>query len=131
MDILLYNSLFLNYRLLFVNTTSVEIRSPNRASYGEYGVFILSIVFDYEITLPHNIPKLTYDGVSLPNHLVSLAYSRNDWDPLVHKSTKNRNIWVPSSLYWGDRPRINFNFIPFFSNCKGYGKFIPFWTLME
>jgi len=71
------------------------------------------------------------DEVSLPNHLLSLAYSRNDWDPLQHKSTKNRNIWVPSSLYWGNRPRINFNFIPFFSNCKGYGKFIPFWTLME
>jgi hypothetical protein len=121
----------MGYRHLFTNSTSVEVRSPDRAAYGEYGVFILSIVQDYEITLPYNIPKLMYDGVSLPNHLASLAYSRNDWNPLIHKSVKNRNIWIPSSLYWGDRPRINLNYLPYFSNCKGYGKNIPFWSLME
>jgi hypothetical protein len=121
----------MGYKHLFTNSTSVEIRSPDRAAYGEYGVFILSIVQDYEITLPHNIPKLMDGGINLPNHLASLAYSRNDWDPLIHKSVKNRNLWIPSSLYWGDRPRINLNYLPYFSNCKGYGKYIPFWSLME
>ena len=130
-DILLYNALFLNYRHLFVNTTAVEIRKPNRAAYGELKVFILSITYDQGVTLPHNIPKVWYDGLSLPTHLTSLAYSRDTWDPMIHKSIKNRNIWVPSSLYWGDRSRINFNFLPFFSNCKGFGKYIPFWALME
>lgn len=130
-DILLYNALFLNYRHLFVNTTAVEIRSPNRAYYGDFNVFILSIVYENDITLPHNIPKLWYDSMTLPSHLVSLSYSRETWDPLIHKSTKNRNIWVPASLYWQDRPRINFNYLPYFSNCKGYGKYIPFWALME
>ena len=43
----------------------------------------------------------------------------------------NRNIWVPSSLYWGSRSNINLNYLPYFSNCKGYGEFIPFWALME
>lgn len=130
-DVLLYNSLFLNYRLLFVNSTSVEIRRPYRAIFEDLGVFILSIVYADDITLPHNIPKIWWDGTTLPSHLVSLAYSRDDWNPLIHKSIKNRNIWVPASLYWGDRPRINFNFLPYFSNCKGFGKFIPLWSLME
>jgi hypothetical protein len=83
-DILLYNSLFLNYRHLFTNSTSVEIRRPNRANFGKDEVFILSIENSYDITLPHNIPKLMPDDVSLPSHLVSLAYSRNDWNPLMH-----------------------------------------------
>lgn len=49
----------------------------------------------------------------------------------MHQSTKNRNIFIPSSLYWGTRDRINLPYLPYFSNCKGYGKYIPFWALME
>lgn len=56
-DLLLYNSLYLNYRHLFVNTTSVEIRFPSRADYGTQNTFIASLVNEYEISLPLNIPK--------------------------------------------------------------------------
>ena len=56
-DILLYNAIYLNYRYLFVNTTSVEIRSPNRAIYNTQKVFAASLVNEYSITLPLNIPK--------------------------------------------------------------------------
>lgn len=43
----------------------------------------------------------------------------------------NRNIWVPSSIYWGSRSNINLNYIPYLSNCKGYGEYIPIHALME
>lgn len=46
-DVLLYNSLFLNYKYLFVNSTSVEIRYPNRADYGTQKSFITSLVNEY------------------------------------------------------------------------------------
>ena len=38
---------------------------------------------------------------------------------------------MPTSLYWNSRTRINLPYLPYFSNCKGYGNFIPFWSLME
>jgi hypothetical protein len=60
-DILCYNSLYLNYRHLFMNTTSVEVRRPNRAVYGTDMTFAASIVNDYQITLPFNQPKLMAD----------------------------------------------------------------------
>ena len=53
-DILCYNALFMNYRHIFMNTTSVEIRIPNRAFYGTPQTFVASIVEAYEITLPFN-----------------------------------------------------------------------------
>lgn len=56
-DILCYNALYLNYRHLFMNTTSVEVRRPNRAVYGTDRTFAASIVNGYEITLPFNQPK--------------------------------------------------------------------------
>jgi hypothetical protein len=118
---LLYNSLYLNYKHLFINSTAVEVRYPNRASYGSTLVFVTSIVQANAIALPINLPKLWWDGTSLPNYLTSFAYSRNDWDPIIHKSIMNRNIWVPSSIYWGSRSNINLNYLPYFSNCKGYG----------
>ena len=130
-DVLLYNALYLNYRLLFENTTSVEIRTPYRGHYGDSSVFILSITYAEGLTLPMNIPMLMPDGVSLPTHLASFSYSRSDWNPLIHTSVKNRNIWVPSSLYWGTRDRINFNYMPFFSNCMGFGKYMPMSAQME
>ena len=43
-DILLYNALYLNYKHVFVNSTAVEVRYPNRASYGSTLVFVASIV---------------------------------------------------------------------------------------
>ena len=76
-DILLYNALYLNYKYLFINTTSVEIRYPNRAIYGSQKSFLASLVNDYQISLPLNIPKQMPDKVSMPTNLVSFAYSQD------------------------------------------------------
>lgn len=136
-DILCYNSLYTNFRHLFINSTSVEIRRPFRAIYGTDMVFATSILTEYSIALPFNQPKLLPDVsdpmTAMPNQMISFAQnSPGDWVPPVrHRSTKNRNIWMPASLYWGARQRINLPYLPYFSNCKGYGNVIPFWALME
>ena len=35
-DILIHNSLYLNHRYMFMNSTSVEIRKPYRTNYGTH-----------------------------------------------------------------------------------------------
>lgn len=120
-----------------MNSTSVEIRRPYRAIYGGMQTFAASIINGYEIALPFNQPKLLPDVsdalTAMPDQLISFASNpAGPWQPPVrHRSTKNRNLWVPASLYWGARQRINLPYLPYFSNCKGYGNFIPFWSLME
>jgi len=135
-DVLCYNALYLNYRHLFMNTTSVEVRRPNRAVYGTDPTFAASIVNAYQITLPFNQPKklrVTRDPkTALPQQLVAFAHNPcGPWEPVRHRSTKGRNVWVPTSLYWDSRVRINLPILPYFSNCRGYGNFIPVWSLME
>ena len=53
-DVLIYNALYMNHRYVFLNSTSVEIRQPNRAIYGTEKVLIAILVEEYFITLPFN-----------------------------------------------------------------------------
>lgn len=135
-DVLCYNALYLNFRHLFLNTTSVEVRRPNRAVYGTDKTFAASIVNGYQITLPFNQPKrLTATGdprTALPAQAVAFADNPSGpWAPVRQRSTNGRNVWVPASRYWNARPRINLPYLPYFSSCRGYGSFIPFWSLVE
>ena len=55
-DVLIYNSLYLNHRYVFLNSTSVDIRRPGRAEYGTAKLFIAILVEEHFITLPLNQP---------------------------------------------------------------------------
>ena len=55
-DVLIYNSLYLNHKYIFLNSTSVDIRQPNRAIYGTENIFIAILVEEHFITLPFNQP---------------------------------------------------------------------------
>ena len=57
-DILIYNALYINHKYMFINSTSVEIRRPNRAIYDTQEIFITSFREDYMIMLPFNAPPL-------------------------------------------------------------------------
>lgn len=53
-DILIYNALYVNHKYAFMNTTSVEIRKPNRAVMNTELIFLSSIPEEYLIMLPFN-----------------------------------------------------------------------------
>lgn len=99
--------------------------------------FVASLVNGYQITLPYNQPKLLRDTsdprTALPSQAISFADNPagDTWDPVRHRSTAGRTVWVPSSRYWRARSRINLPYLPYFSNCRGYGNFIPVWALLE
>lgn len=99
-DILLYNSLYLNHKYVFQNTTSIDIRKPNRANYGTENIFIAILVEEHFITLPFNQPPDQPTGLDYPMSVVSFAKNYFDFKPVIHRTIKNRNLWVPSSLYW-------------------------------
>jgi len=60
-----------------MNTTSVEVRRPNRAIHGTDKTFAASIVNAYQITLPFNQPKLLDDlfdkMFAMPADIVAFA----------------------------------------------------------
>lgn len=132
-DVLIYNALYINHKYTFQNSTSVEIRKPNRARYGTEEIFAASLREEYMIMLPFNQPPLQPKHYEKPETLISFAQERppSEFSSLMHKTTKNRNLWIPSSLYWNQKPQINIAYLPYFSNCNGYGEYIPLWALLE
>ena len=66
-----------------------------------------------------------------PMSIISFAKNYFDFTPVAHRTIKNRNLWIPASLYWNQRPVLNIPYLPYFSNCRGYGDYIPIWALIE
>jgi hypothetical protein len=135
-DILLYNGLYLNLKYLFENSSVVQIRSPNRAEYGTTKTFVAILQNEYSVGLPINAPKLSeIDSSALPEYSVTFAsnkdYSIDDSVQNRVSTERGKNIFVPASLYWQDRDSIILPYLPYFSNCKGYGQYIPIWAITE
>ena len=130
-DVLIYNSLYLNHKYVFLNSTAVDIRRPNRAKYGTQNAIIAILIEENFITLPFNQPPAQPTGLVYPTSIISFAKNYYDFKPVIHRTIKKRNLWIPSSLYWNQRPFLNMPYLPYFSNCHGYGDYIPLWALME
>lgn len=58
-DILIYNSLFLRSKNVFVNSTSLEVTLPNRAHFGSQASFTSILLKASELAVPMNAPVLT------------------------------------------------------------------------
>ena len=52
------------------------------------------------MTLPFNQPPAQPTGLDYPMSVISFAKNYYDFNPVIHKTIKNRNLWIPSSLYW-------------------------------
>jgi len=87
-DILLYNGLYFNLKYLFLNSTVVQIRTPNRAEYGTEKTFVAILQNSYQIGLPINAPKLQQiTTTALPEFSVTFASNQ---DYVISNNNLNR-----------------------------------------
>ena len=132
------NPVYIFYEYMFFNTTSVEVIEPYRASppseNGDNNTlysFAAVIFQSTEVDLPVNIPVFASNG-SYPNYYFDLATDGKT--ELSRHTLDSANTFNPSQLFWSQvepRTHIMMPYLPFFSNCKGYGKYIPIFTLFE
>jgi hypothetical protein len=122
-NILIYNGLIAAQYEQFLNSTSVEVFTANRADFGTTKTFLTLINSD--TALPVNLPRPTVEGV--PRFLLTYSGETQIKNELID----NDNRFLPNSLYWQDMTQQYLPYLPYFSNCKGYGKFIPFWAVFE
>ena len=118
---------------LFNNSATIEIKFPNRASLNTQ-LFFPIVLTHKNFVLPLNVPLLSQNTKYstfldlMPKQY--LTYSSTNLD------VKNRVIEGITSFnqqtdFWGSLNYINLPYLPYFSNCVGYGKYIPFWALFE
>lgn len=124
-NVLIYNGLFQTHGFLFVNTTAVEIFTANREDYGTRFTYLAQIT--NAVALPFNIPPS--DSI-FPNYLLTFAPS----PPVANLERVNKtstNWFQPNTRFWESRSSLFLPYFPYFSNCKGYGQYIPIWTPLE
>ncbi|CAG9311278.1 unnamed protein product [Blepharisma stoltei] len=128
-NILVYNGLFHSYTSMFVNSTSIEVFSPSRAKYGKKSDFVISV--SSSIALPYNIPHIKSDN-SMPDYLLTFAQSPKRAELYVQPTKSGVNWYTPNTLYWSYiGSTLVTPYFPYFSNCKGYGQYIPIWAAFE
>lgn len=126
-SILLFNGLLLSQQHTFYETTSVEVFSPNRANYGSRDVFMA--FFDSSVALPINLPST--EASIIPEYLISFAESPHRYPEIRTPQVEGYNSFTPDSMFWQGEESYMVPYLPYFSNCKGYGGYIPIWALLE
>lgn len=128
-NIIIKTADLLNLRYAFINSTSVEIVSPYRASFNQPIGFYAMLSTNTEITLPINIPDLDANG-NPPSYWLELGSIRGDKKLTIHDS--DIAYEMDPSVYWGSQTDyVAMPYFPFFSNCKAFDRYIPIFSTFE
>lgn len=130
-DILIKDKNLLNLRYAFLNSASVEVVNPYRADFNKATSFFAKISSDEDVALPTNLPELDSEKNS-PDYWLQLGSIRGNKTLSKHLLESGRNLFNPASLYWGNTlDYVSMPYLPFFSNCKGFDKYIPIFSIFE
>jgi len=131
-DVVIYNENYLNVRYAFIESTSVEIVGPYRGNYGKPFGFYAVITADDDVALPINLPELDSEK-NEPSYWLGLGSVRSGFDTTLkkHELVNGINSFNPKSLYWGTKSYTAMPYLPFFSNCQAFDKYIPIFSVLE
>ena len=137
-NINIYNGIYASYFALFNQTATIEEIKPQRAELQTSKFF--GVIFERNTGSSFNFPvnllqvntslHQSYDNIN--DKIVKNYISYASGDLNVHNEIQDgMNSYDKKEDYWGTSNGIGLTFIPYVSNCKGYGKYIPLWALLE
>ena len=125
--ILMNNELFNDYSDLFKNSAILKRNIPNKANSGKKEIFtflLLEDIFtDNSLSLPYNFEiknkgNILISYINSYNYLPSHGYSTRDpYSSTIFDDNELKYIFLP--------------YIPFFSNCDRYDKFMYLYNIVE
>jgi hypothetical protein len=124
----------------FNDTLTAEIFRPHRANYGQTKTFVALVENSEDNALPQNTPKRWGDQIAgglFDERRENLGYfnflATNTSTPMVLDKF-NEDTATPE-LFWnkqmGGAKLVPLPYLPYFSQCRGYGSQIPIFELME
>ncbi|CAE8717038.1 unnamed protein product, partial [Polarella glacialis] len=124
--------------LMFLRSAVVEYMEPERASVGTTDAFAVMISSALLLELPANLPLKSFSrGAS--QEVLTQAFL--NWNPIrgnlanyMRNPVQNGEleyIFSEKSDYFRDSGTITLPYLPYFSNCRGFGRTIPLWAITE
>ena len=140
-NINIYNGIYSTYFSFFNNSATIINVKPHRAELETNKFFgiVLTRENSDQIALPVNLPLMNaslesqYSDITKKISMNYISYNTLDQnEDLIKNSIEDGiNSYTLYSTYWGDDEKMGITYIPYISNCKGYGKYLNLWSLLE
>ncbi|EER01866.1 plexin, putative [Perkinsus marinus ATCC 50983] len=157
-EVQILNGMVMADRFSYIQTASVEVLEPSRNLLGTTNAFVVELRHDSGVALPFNTPlaalnRLTTDldvkydelsrqstvsGVVASSQRGVLSKATLSWLPrdsnltncMRHPADYDEYLWA-GSYFTNKRKTVWMSHLPFFSNCRGFGRVIPLWQVVE
>jgi len=137
-EVQIINGKFLPDRFMFVRTAIVEFAQPQRADVGSTKAFAVEMRSNLLVELPYNMPLK--DKASDSQKVIQWGFL--NWLPHSSKLMAHmRHPQPPRGLkeyffrfkrdYFQSSPKDLISHVPYFSNCRGFGRTAPLWAMLE
>ncbi|CAD7965436.1 unnamed protein product [Amoebophrya sp. A25] len=160
-EVQILNGLFVADRLMFERSCVVEIVSPQRAAVGTHKAFVAEIAQALRVELPYNMPLSTVKVEDEEKTPETIQWAFLNWSPVIFStfyrglmfgsnadasalemsiplhvemrlpSTDNEFVFMQKKTYFGGREMVTFGHLPYWSNCRGFGRTAPLWAILE
>ncbi|EAR82337.2 transmembrane protein, putative (macronuclear) [Tetrahymena thermophila SB210] len=121
---------FSNLKPLLAQSSSLTIKTPERAIYGQNKAFGFVIMNNQAVNLPPAMPVMKSDN-SYPDTIITYSDLTKDKSnssliqPLnITEDERVYNYLINNDKFWINLQQITVPFIPFISNCQNYGEYI-------
>ncbi|KAF4668451.1 hypothetical protein FOL47_003034 [Perkinsus chesapeaki] len=157
-EVQMLNGMTMADRFNFIQTASVEILQPARNVLNTSNAFVIELRHDSQVALPFNTPLASPDrktndldvkysdlakqssisGATAISQRGVLNKAFLSWLPrdqsltncMRHPADYDEYLWA-GQYFTNIRKTVWMSHIPFFSNCRGFGRAIPLWQVVE
>jgi len=140
-EVQITNGMYLPDSYMFIRSARVERVMPQRADVGTHKAFAIEMQFNdnLKIELPYNMPLKNFPEDGGAQRILQKVFV--NWLP--HDGALSNTMRHPTvdhdgeyyfqdrSLYFQSRNQELIMHLPYFSNCRGFGRTTPFWQIVE
>eukprot|EP00913_Durusdinium_trenchii_P013300 g12483.t1 len=129
---------------MLLSSALVEYVEPARANVGTTECFAVKLGKDLKLALPTNMPMQSFDQATNGGAREVITEAFLNWLPVTIplanymrplatavQGGEMEYVFSDRTLYWGDQEGLFLPYLPYFSNCRGFGRTIPLWSIIE
>lgn len=135
-EVQILNGYYAPDRFKFINAVSIDVQQAQRAFVGTNNAFVIETnsAIAALVHYPFNLPVIANTSELLTQAFVSWlprTESVQLTNCMRHTSAWEEFFYTTNSFYASSYSSVFSTYIPYFSNCRGFGTVTPLWFLLE